>query len=697
MLSHILGRLMRIRNLIIIKQLSKLLETCRYQECLDLARYSEEKGVSDNSIVTNIAGICLLKLGNLTDAEDKFRESLTKDPGYHAARLNLINVLFDQAKFEQAIAQCYQTTFTTGDSIETIVSGLRRNAQKILPQDLVSFLLGCMPNHVEPRECGLIYGEAGAVWLSIGHTDSALEMFRNAIKLDPGSKTYREHLGCILANDQQYSDCLQILLDHKDRFNDLSGIAQASVLKSLQKVGKVRDAVALLDSIDVQRLIEMPLCLEACAVLLKDMQECRALELLNQVSSKTERENHFVAYTKARALRGLNRYREAQIAVKQALEFKEDSVDALNLLGILSQDSGHFEKARSSFTKALSKNGSILQRAILFRQLTDLASPDDVNNLMKVGLRLMEDVHLPSYTNSVCLYGMAKLYHIEGDFERAYDCYALGGSERQKADLYSLGQDKQMFCDIQEHTSRILSVKIQPNEIGFVPIFVVGMPRSGTSLVTQILASHSQFDTVGETNAVAKFGHDLCFGFKQPSEALIKQFRERVAESMLQRSPMKTKFIVEKMPKNFLYIHLLRSAFPDALILHVKRNPQATIWSNFVQYFPAKGLNYSFSLSDTVSFFSLYRNLMKNWDALEIEFVNLDYGKLIERPREQILDIFDAIGVPVEENCFKPENHRSIIKTASNTQVRSGITSGYDGKWKEYQDFLSDDFRAAVY
>lgn len=684
--------------MVTIAELAILLEAGKYEVCLDMIfRSCLSESEIEDPVTLNIAGICFAQLGELSAAEDMFKKALAVDERYEKARLNLVNVLFDRVKVEEAIEQSYLLADTTTNSIDIIITGLRRNAREISSEELVQYLLGCIPRHAERRELGLIYEESGAVWLSIGRTELALEMLEKAYGYDPDSKTIKEVYGCALAQTRKYHQCLDVLLVSPNDFQYLSKPAQAAVLKCLREIGKTHEAVRLVDSLSIQRLVAMPLCIEVCSVLIKDMQECRALELLKQASSNTEREKYLVVYTTARALRGLNRYREAQIAVNHALEFKEDSVDALNLLGILSQDSGEFEKARSSFTKALGKNGSILKRAILFRQLTELASSNDVNNLMEIGLQLMEDLDLSSYTKSVCLYGMAKLWHIEGNFERAYNCYTIGGSERQRADLYSVDQDKQMFCDIQEHTSRILSVKIQPNEIGFVPIFVVGMPRSGTSLVTQILASHSQFDTVGETNAVAKFGHDLCFGFKQPSEALIKQFRERVAESMLQRSPMKTKFIVEKMPKNFLYIHLLRSAFPDALILHVKRNPQATIWSNFIQYFPAKGLNYSFSLSDTVSFFSLYRNLMKNWDALEIEFVNLDYGKLIERPREQILDIFDAIGVPVEENCFKPENHRSIIKTASNTQVRFGITSGYDGKWKEYQDFLSDDFRAAVY
>lgn len=680
-----------------IAELAILLEAGKYEVCLDMifrGRLSESE--IEDPIILNIAGICFAQLVDLSAAEDMFKKALALDERYEKARLNLVNVLFDRVKVEEAIEQCYLVADTTRNLLDIVITGLRRNAREISPEELVQYLLGCIPRHAERRELGLIYEESGAVWLSIGRTELALEMLEKAYGYDSDSKTIKEAYGCALAQTRKYHHCLEVLLVSPNDFQYLSKPAQAAVLKCLREIGKTYEAVRLVDSLSIQRLVEMPLCIEVCSVLINDMQECRALELLKQVSSNTEREKYLVVYTKARALRGLNRYREAQFAINHALEFKEDGVDALNLLGILSQDSGDFEKARSSFTKALSKNGSMLQRAILFRQLTELASSNDVNNLMEIGLQLMEDPDLSSYTKSVCLYGMAKLWHIQDDFARAYNCYTIGGSERQRADLYSLDKDKQMFCDLQKHASCIVNVKIQPNEIGFIPIFVVGMPRSGTSLVTQILASHSQFDTVGETNAVAKFGHDLCFGFKRPSESLIIQFRKQVAASMLQRSPTKTKFIVEKMPKNFLYIHLLRSAFPEALILHVWRNPQATIWSNFIQYFPAKGLNYSFSLSDTVNFFSMYRDLMKDWGARQIELVNVDYGKLIERPREQILDIFDAIGVPVEENCFKPEKSGSIIKTASNTQVRDGITGGADDKWKSYSDFLPQDFLSSV-
>lgn len=680
-----------------VPELAKLLDAGNYEGCLNIIRLSVSGDEIDDPVLANIAGICFVYLADLATAEEMFSKAVTLDQRYEKARLNLVNVLFDRLNHEEAIKQSYLLAGSTRNSLDIVICGLRRNAREIIPKELIQYLLGCVPKHSKNLELALIYKEAGAVWLSVGQTEAAIEMLAKAYDYDSDSQAIREQYGCVLTQQKQYHKCLEVLLASANDFKHLSNPAQAAVLKSLRKIGETREAVRLVDSLSISRVLEMPSLIEVCSVLLKDMQERRVLELLDRIEPAARLGEWRIPYMKAQAFRGINRYMEAKEQIQAGLEIAPNNIPLLNLSGITHQDSGAFEKAASTFNQALALNkGSKLERSILFRQLTEVAPQPELSDLMKTGQRLFKEASASEYAKSVCLYGLANIAHKLEDFERAFEFYVRGGEARQKYESYSLEADRQMFDDIRIHADKIEQVKIQRSDLGFVPIFVVGMPRSGTTLVTQILASHSQFDTVGETNAVAKFGHDLCFGFKRPSESLIIQFRKRVAASMLQRSPTKTKFIVEKMPKNFLYIHLLRSAFPDALILHVRRNPQATIWSNFIQYFPAKGLNYSFSLSDTVNFFSMYRDLMKDWGARQIELVNVDYGKLIERPRERILDIFDGIGVPVEENCFNPEKSGSIIKTASNTQVRDGITGGADDKWKSYADFLPQDFFSSV-
>ena len=128
--------------------------------------------------------------------------------------------------------------------------------------------------------------------------------------------------------------------------------------------------------------------------------------------------------------------------------------------------------------------------------------------------------------------------------------------------------------------------------------------------------------------------------------------------------------VTDKMPQNFCYIGLLAAAFPEAKIIHVKRNPAAVCWANFKQYFGSKSLGYCYAIDDIFSYHGLYENLMEFWaNRLSERIYNLDYELLTVNQESETRHLIDYLGLDWDEKCLSPQNNKRSVATASNVQT----------------------------
>jgi len=147
------------------------------------------------------------------------------------------------------------------------------------------------------------------------------------------------------------------------------------------------------------------------------------------------------------------------------------------------------------------------------------------------------------------------------------------------------------------------------------------------------------------------------------------------------------------MPHNFLYIGLIATAFPEAKIVHVKRDPAAVSWANFKQYFSSKELGYCYALDDIISYYGLYENLMEFWESSLGKIIyNLDYELLTVNQENETRNLIEFLGLDWDEKCLSPQNNTRGVSTASNTQVRKKVYQGSSQQWKKYEPFLSGAF-----
>jgi hypothetical protein len=148
--------------------------------------------------------------------------------------------------------------------------------------------------------------------------------------------------------------------------------------------------------------------------------------------------------------------------------------------------------------------------------------------------------------------------------------------------------------------------------------------------------------------------------------------------------------VTDKMPQNFRYIGLLAAAFPEAKIIHVKRNPTAVCWANYKQYFNSKNIDYCYALDDVLSYLKLYENLMEFWgNSLSKRIYNLDYELLVESQESETRQLIDYLGFDWDEKCLSPQNNTRSVGTASNLQVRKEVYRGSSEQWKKYKPFLN--------
>ena len=224
------------------------------------------------------------------------------------------------------------------------------------------------------------------------------------------------------------------------------------------------------------------------------------------------------------------------------------------------------------------------------------------------------------------------------------------------------------------------------------PIFILGMPRSGTTLLEQIISAHSEVRGAGELKDLGQLGGMISLGNQSASPEKLLEVRKSYLQKLSRLSGGK-KFVTDKMPQNFLYIGLISTVFPEAKIIHVRRDPAATCWSNFKHYFSADGLGYSYNLKDTVRYFKLYQDLMNFWDkTLDFKIYDLNYEALTVHQEQETKRLIEYLELDWEEACLAPQKNKRNIRTASQLQIREKVYKGSSDVWRKFSPYLNGVF-----
>jgi hypothetical protein len=232
------------------------------------------------------------------------------------------------------------------------------------------------------------------------------------------------------------------------------------------------------------------------------------------------------------------------------------------------------------------------------------------------------------------------------------------------------------------------------------PIFVLGLPRSGSTLLEQILASHSMVEGTQELPDVQRIVHELQgreLNFDAPrypgilpelDAATIRRFGEQyIADTMANRA-LGRPFFIDKMPNNFRHVGLIQLILPNARIIDARRDPMACCFSNFKQLF-AQGQEFTYGIEDVARYYRTYVELMDHWDSvLPGRVLRVQHEDVIDDLEGSVRRILDYCGLPFEEACVEYHKTKRSVRTPSSEQVRQPIFRDGLDQWKNFEPWL---------
>ncbi|MFT7688003.1 MAG: tetratricopeptide (TPR) repeat protein [Candidatus Azotimanducaceae bacterium] len=424
-------------------------------------------------------------------------------------------------------------------------------------------------------------------------------------------------------------------------------------------------------------------------------------------------------------LQTANRLAEAEKVYLRILEDDPDNHDALQLLGLVFRSRGQNSESVALIEKAIKLRPDVAafhhNIAGVYRQMGRM---DDAVRSFREAIALKPD-YAESYQ------GLSEMMKFEADdpmITKIEEQLTNGNLSKDQLSYFSFAAGK-IHDDIGEYQKAfahytkanhsagrtfdpsVLEMELKDSLYVFSqefveeckgsgstsdkPVFVVGMPRSGSTLVEQILASHSKVFGAGELNdikSIARGAADLVSGTARYPDYLpflsAKHFKS-IADAYLERidsfSGGSYERVVDKHPLNFKFIGLILAMFPNAKIIHTRRNALDTCLSCYFQNF-SRGQDYSFDLTNLASFYRHYRRFMSHWGSVFGDRVyHVDYEKLLSNQEEETRLLLSYCQLEFEEGCLKFHESKRDVKTASFLQVRKPIYQSSVGRWKNYE------------
>jgi hypothetical protein len=227
------------------------------------------------------------------------------------------------------------------------------------------------------------------------------------------------------------------------------------------------------------------------------------------------------------------------------------------------------------------------------------------------------------------------------------------------------------------------------------PIFVLGMPRSGTTLTEQIIASHPDVYGAGELHYLLEISQRAVAGAAFPSNLrqldreLLTAWGQEYLSALKRHAPEAAR-ITDKMPQNFQMLGLIHLMLPNAKIIHVKRNPVDTCLSCFTMHFAAKSVKYSYDLTELAHFYVGYAELMEHWRNVlpENAFLEVQYEDVIQDVEGQARRLIDYCGLEWDNACIAFHENKRVVRTASVAQVRKPVYKSSVERWRRYEKHL---------
>jgi len=391
------------------------------------------------------------------------------------------------------------------------------------------------------------------------------------------------------------------------------------------------------------------------------------------------------------AFQELMLYEKAKEQYEKALSINPRFAQALNNLGATCEIFGLKDKALENYNNAINEDPGYCEAHRNLSAIKKYKKNDPQIHQLE---SLYSNINLTKPDKKNLSFALAKVYEDLGENEKFFKFLNEGNYLRKQELSYTFEPSKNF------HLSMLKVFKSPPkiitqdkkNKSTIRPIFVLGMPRSGTTLVEQIISCHNKVYGAGELNNLKNIvspilESHLISGKSSISEESILNIRGQYLDSIAKLNTQKM-IITDKMPINFRLIGFILSAIPEAKIVHVKRDARATCWSNYKHYFNS-GNGFTFDQEDLSKFYSLYIEIMDFWHKLfPNKIYDLNYEKLTENQKIETEKLLKYCELDWDKKCLEFHKNDRGIHTASASQVRKKMYQGSSEAWKQYEPYI---------
>ena len=531
------------------------------------------------------------------------------------------------------------------------------------------------------------HGNLGAAWLVLGQPEKAAASLERALRLDPNfALAYLNYgnalqkLGRVSEAAVSYRQCIRIEPQLAAAYTNL-GNAQRELGQSDDALTSHRQALAIDPALAVAHRNLATTLQERGEITEAESSLRRALELNPQ---DAEVQNNLAV-----VLRSQNRTVEAEALCAKALGMDPDLTSALALLAEFEADKGRFPEAGALYKRATIVDPNCAQAWAGLAGLRKM-TPDDAPWLKEA--QRVAGSRLPLRQEIPLRYAIGKYFDDLRDYPAAFTNFQRANElTKQITPRYEPQKWEHQFKTRADFYDARRIAEARPGaEISARPVFIVGMPRSGTSLAEQILASLPSVYGGGElpywTRAAAAY---------ESAEADANQrapMRRDLASSylaLLESLSSDAERVTDKMPANSLVLGLIHSTFPNARIIYMRRNPVDTCLSIYFQDF---GVSHSYAndLSDLAHFHAQHTRLMGHWLSVlpQHAILEVPYEGLIENQELWSGKMLEFIGLPWDPRCLEFSEAKRVVATRSRWQVRQKIDKSSVERWRNYEGFV---------
>ncbi|CAI3804085.1 tetratricopeptide repeat-containing sulfotransferase family protein [Rheinheimera sp. MM224] len=482
--------------------------------------------------------------------------------------------------------------------------------------------------------------------------------------------------------------CLAQLLEHQPDHADsyfLLGVINL-------EYGQVHKSIRLMEkAVSLHAKDEYLAHLAKCYSLTGDLEKAKSIA---QALPAEDIQQALTLDTLGVALSRVGLHQLALSYFQRAVALQSNKASYFYNLGVSLKFIGDFPAAKAAFEQALQLEPDYYQAHYAY---SDLAMTSDVSSRISQLQQVKSRLQSPDALLHIG-HALAKEYEAVSDYPSAMAELHQAKRIKSQALTYQVEEDLPLFATAIQNAS--IPVDVAAGHPSAEPIFILGMPRSGTTLVERILSSHTAVLSAGElqdfglavkeltatTSAKVLDTDTLAAASELDFHALGQRYleRSRVITGNKER-------FIDKLPFNFFYIDLIRRALPNAKIICMMRHPVDTCLGNYRALFSLGSpyYRYAFQLKHTARFYAAFHQLALFWQQQNLPNFRLQsYEDLVQNPKQQITELLEFCDLSWQEACLHSEQNQAPVSTASKVQVRQAINTKSVGRWQKYQPML---------